>query len=812
MSLLVVLAWACADEKEVSGEKVWDTSLTFNMTRAPEAVINNTQVYLFDGEGAAVNQFRQKIPDITYAPDRLKMPVAAGTWNIALVSAEADINGRIISPIRGQDRNVLKMWETTPVSGVLPTVPELRTAYLSGQHILAGQENVSSETALLSRNVALVKVVIADAGGLDVNGTHTFKLTQVPTTLNWNGGLYPDKNHPAVRTEPMIGSFQVRNNPTQVGHQLSDTLRFVIPAHKGSDYLSAQPIDTTTHNLRLSVDLACDGGTRFEKADVIIPRVPRVNGILLVRLFLGGKLDVTTEILDWVDTQINADLSQTQLFTDKTSINLSFKDTLHVNTNAETFTVSKAPDAAWITSVRKLDGNAVEVTADINTYVDNNPRTSYITIKANNVTKKIPVTQRPDKGTIKIDVHKLVLCPNLHQTGTINVTSVGGGWKFLATTPKASTSVQNGVTGTTPVTFTRSSTTNVSNFDTYYGDAQLVVKNTTTLDTDTLSLLNCFIYMDQNTINAASPTGTVQTAVTNSQDISVYGGNRNIVFDSWSNWIHSGITWSNASQTLTMTTDREPNDEPRQGFLTFHHAECPDYSVTAKVYQDIIVTIPAFDFFVLKFTWLGDDVDIAVEFAGNNLSGNGTNNATYDKHPVGWSFSSAVTYNTRQLLQWGGDAQGGQGETTFFNAPVLEGDVNSPRKVKLDVYATWYTAGRAPSKMTFTMTAYKGGTMVQSGTNFNNNGGVKLYDQGHSVMITTTKGNSTYATGGYTKVATITYDRVKHSASVSVWAGLAARSTRTAESVSIPLRPEVKPYWLPTIVHTYSDDYRGERK
>jgi hypothetical protein len=362
------------------------------------------------------------------------------------------------------------------------------------------------------------------------------------------------------------------------------------------------------------------------------------------------------------------------------------------------------------------------------------------------------------------------------------------------------------------VTFTRSSTTNVSNFDTYYGDAQLVVKNTTTLDTDTLSLLNCFIYMDQNTINAASPTGTAQTAVTNSQDISVYGGNRNIVFDSWSNWIHSGITWSNASQTLTMTTDREPNDEPRGGFLTFHHAECPDYSVTARVYQDIIVTIPAFDFFVLKFTWNGQDVDIAVEFAGNNLSGNGTNNGTYDKRPVGWSFSSAVTYNTRQLLQWGGDATGGQGETTFFNAPVLEGDVNSPRKVKLDVYATWYTAGRAPDRMTFTMTAYKGGTMVQSGTNFNNNGGVKLYDQGHSVMITTTQGNSSYATGGYTKVATITYDRVKHSASVNVWAGIAARSTRAAESVNIPLRPEVKPYWLPTIVDTYSDDYRGERK
>ena len=66
-------------------------------------------------------------------------------------------------------------------------MPELRTAYITGQQVIAGQDNVASETALLSRNVALVKVVIADAGGLDINGTHTMKLTNVPTTLNWEG-------------------------------------------------------------------------------------------------------------------------------------------------------------------------------------------------------------------------------------------------------------------------------------------------------------------------------------------------------------------------------------------------------------------------------------------------------------------------------------------------------------------------------------------------------------------------------------------------------------------------------------------------
>ena len=418
MGLLLFLAFACTDDRESPGGTNGNPSLVFRMTRASADIINNTQVYLFDGDGAAAGQFRQKVPDVTYAADRLTMPVAAGTWDITLVSADRDINSELVQPVRGQGRSSLKMWETRSSGGNLPSMPELRTAYITGQQVIAGQDNVASETALLSRNVALVKVVIADAGGLDINGTHTMKLSNVPTTLNWEGGLYPNKNNPTVSAEPMTGTFTIHNNTAMAGHQYSDTLRFIVPAHKGTDYLNALPTDTTTSHLKLSVDLASEGGTRFEKTDVVIPRVPRVNGILLVRIFLGGKLDVSTEILNWQDTQLEADLSQTQLYTDKASVGLAFKDTIHVNTNAREYTVEKAPEATWITSVKKLDGNAVEITADLDSYVDNHPRTSYITIKANNVTKKIPVTQRPDRGTIKVSVNKLQFSPP-HPTASL---------------------------------------------------------------------------------------------------------------------------------------------------------------------------------------------------------------------------------------------------------------------------------------------------------------------------------------------------------------------------------------------------------
>ncbi|EYA46474.1 putative exported protein [Bacteroides fragilis str. 3719 T6] len=810
MGLLLFLAFACTDDRESPGGTNGNPSLVFRMTRASADIINNTQVYLFDGDGATAGQFRQKVPDVTYAADRLTMPVAAGTWDITLVSADGDVNSGLVQPVRGQARSSLKMWETRSAGGSLPSMPELRTAYITGQQVIAGQDNVASETALLSRNVALVKVVIADAGGLDINGTHTMKLTNVPTTLNWEGGLYPNKNNPTVSAEPMTGTFTIHNNTAMAGHQYSDTLRFIVPAHKGTDYLNALPTDTTTSHLKLSVDLASEGGTRFEKTDVVIPRVPRVNGILLVRIFLGGKLDVSTEILNWQDTQLEADLSQTQLYTDKASVGMAFKDTIHVNTNAREYTVEKAPEATWITSVKKLDGNAVEITADLDSYVDNHPRTSYITIKANNVTKKIPVTQRPDRGTIKVSEHKLIFCPKVHEKRSVEVKSIGGDWIFLGSSPKATSDIQNGVKGNTTVNFTRTSTIKPDDFDTCYGDGQIVVKNKTTLDTDTISLVNCYIHMDDGVINAVAPTGTAQTAVTNSQDVTVFGGSRNILFDSWESWIHNDLSWNPSTQVLTMTTDREPSDEARDGSLIFHHADCSDYQVTAKVHQDVIVTIPAFNFFVVKFTWVNNDVDIAVEFSGNDVSGNGNNNSSYDKYPVGWSFTNSVRYNNQELLRWGGDATGGQGETAFFNAPVLEGDVNSPRKIKLDVYATWYTPGRAPDKMTFTMSAYKGGTMVQNGTNFDNQGGETLYQQGHTVMITTTKGKETYATGGYTKVATITYDRIKHSATVNVWASSA--STRSSRSVRVPFRPEEKPLWTPVIVNTYSDNYQGERR
>ena len=77
--------------------------------------------------------------------------------------------------------------------------------------------------------------------------------------------------------------------------------------------------------------------------------------------------------------------------------------------------------------------------------------------------------------------------------------------------------------------------------------------------------MNCYIYVDNdNTIDAVAPQGTATQAVTNSQDVIVYGGTKMIEnFSSQQSWLHD-ISWDPIGQILSFTTDRNTgNANPR---------------------------------------------------------------------------------------------------------------------------------------------------------------------------------------------------------------------------------------------------------
>ena len=98
-------------------------------------------VYLFDGQGSDAGKFNHKVQEVTYGPDRLSMTVAAGMWNIALVTANTDFSGGLIQPVSSAARKALKMWETQLSGGTLPSMTALRTANIDGQQVIGGPDN-----------------------------------------------------------------------------------------------------------------------------------------------------------------------------------------------------------------------------------------------------------------------------------------------------------------------------------------------------------------------------------------------------------------------------------------------------------------------------------------------------------------------------------------------------------------------------------------------------------------------------------------------------------------------------------------------
>jgi len=189
--------------------------------------------------------------------------------------------------------------------------------------------------------------------------------------------------------------------------------------------------------------------------------------------------------------------------------------------------------------------------------------------------------------------------------------------------------------------------------------------------------------------------------------------------------------------------------------------------------------------------------------------------------------------DTTTLLIWGGDAKAGEGETVFLKAPLItpadsaNDTQNLPRYITMDIYSTWWTGNQGshvgPMKLSISTydDQYNGvpSIMLKPGTDstFNNPnippaGQERIYwsnfynvPQGTTVaqirgpnawsllnpplfkvekdlVVNTTNSNISICNGldvaemfwdpvcGYTRLATITYDRYKHTAAVTWWA------------------------------------------
>ncbi len=310
--LLGAFSFSCSDRNNIDTEESRMSSLSMHMKSADAATFAaNTNIYMFD----AANLFVEKKLNVTRIDNTLYTNVAVGTWNIVLLSCDHDITGNILVPAPKSPMGSAPMWQT-PTTGdgnfLSQTPAELRYVSLPPVEIKEGE--LTEVSTLLYRNVAKVQVIMENYGNFDditdANKHMAYaELLDVPTTLAWNGKLYPDKNSPAISEKPM------RENFTFKADGVADTLNFIVPAHRGTDAFISHPenilvrnpadTDTTTHKLKLRVSMPLGNNTYFGRsaAGIEIPYVPKVNRIIQVNVTFYGKtsLDIKIGVKPWED-------------------------------------------------------------------------------------------------------------------------------------------------------------------------------------------------------------------------------------------------------------------------------------------------------------------------------------------------------------------------------------------------------------------------------------------------------------------------------------------------------------------------------
>ncbi len=759
----------------------------------------NTRLFQFhaDSVGLGNGGFVEEPALTPMGDDRLTFNLGEGVWNFSLVSSREPLEeGTITKPEYSKRAQDCPMYSMRSENNTLQNAPELFTALVdnfrfSGKWQVTDPDYNIDEfvpdrdytvDAQMVRNVAKVVVRFKSSEDLDPSQQQIFTITNVPSTLNWRGGLYPDKDNPEISAQPLRGAFDVHYETTpEANKTVSDQeFTYIIPAHRGLDYSASNPVDTTTCKLRLNVDFTCLDGTHVVKNNIVLGYAPRVNGVYDVYVsYNKRKLNVEAQILPWSEESADADVSNAEIVTDKPKVEFAYRDTIRIDSRRPV-TLTKAGDASWLT-VKKISDTMYALEADVTTYEVGHPRSSYITLRDGNLERRIPVTQRPDEGTI--EVHETGTVSNRemwvsppHPTRNVDVTSISGGWKILPNLRVYNTPT-GGAGKTENVTLTRFNDSDVdfSDYNKAFGRERVIFMNTQTLDTASIWVDNLFIGLTDDIVELEQPEGTTYKDITTDL-IKVAGGSRGATISKYPNFVDPNYSWYDKNTGLFhFRSLSNPSGDDRYDTITLAHETDPDYTVTLWLDQVIMVNTPEFDYFCVTFEWdtKSNDVDITVGFSGNP-STTEYHGVTYSMPYVNQLNNKYVGYGwnrSTDFFTWGGDNTGQGGETTYFNAKELNKlpypgqrkyDVSLknkmiPRVMKVICKAGWYGSGKS-GWIKCTVRFYRGGTMVKNEYNFDNRGGV-LVEKREKIFPNTT---ASYRPG--LQFAVVEYDRKRHTA------------------------------------------------
>ena len=277
--------------------------------------IQDTRLLVSYRGGVYDGKFSYEIYNIERGANSLTSQIKPGDWNLTLMSLQGAAT--IHNPVAGQPMAGQLMYEykpgtdaggqSTPASEFLFGETELPTVVVD--------QATTVNSVWMARNVAKIEVFVEKANNIDLGGTQTIELTGVPSKIDWEGRLMPSKDNPDTLVPSLKGKLQFHALPG--GGFGSNTLAFVIPAHRGTDFLNldgtlnTNPTDTLTQKMRLKVTiLNAQGETVLAKAQQL-PTVVKCNQILRLKLKLNSldfslQYDFTT-LPEWGGTVTSGD-------------------------------------------------------------------------------------------------------------------------------------------------------------------------------------------------------------------------------------------------------------------------------------------------------------------------------------------------------------------------------------------------------------------------------------------------------------------------------------------------------------------------
>jgi len=303
-----------------------------DVTRSPEneAILDNMSLFCFSqgsspvsGDGGSWNsEFSHQLLGVTRTNMTLHTNYArTGFWDLVMVSG---VGATFTPPVSNRKSSEALMYTYDP--GVVQADGSRNKAHEIWHRMLRLPEITVNGNAQkscgITRNMAMVKVVFDRAVDIDTAPTaeHKFELHDVPDKISWAGtllrtvssGVYETSlTDPDVLAAPLTGKFTFTDNSSvEPGTYKSDTLYFIVPAHRETDFWADNTTsntnvqDTLEHRMSVSVSFDKASGGKFKKT-AEIDRAYRCNGILVVRLRMKDvNLELNTSVTPWEADQL----------------------------------------------------------------------------------------------------------------------------------------------------------------------------------------------------------------------------------------------------------------------------------------------------------------------------------------------------------------------------------------------------------------------------------------------------------------------------------------------------------------------------